>query len=453
MSDQSNQLLDPNAPLGEQIAQNPVGAQLLWGIDPLTLQPKQQAQAINYNYTDPGEAALHLPYANVAMGFGDSPATFVGPGAATADLAALQAAKALEASGTHPGATLAQTGWFRGADGQWRSEISDKDAYLGGPGFSPRKGLTTDANGNLTAVDAGIIKPINPANFPSGAVKLPDVLNHQELFQAYPQLADVNVRPMPEHLQQHYHGMYMPDTNTLYLTGNETPQMLSTLLHETQHKIQEYEGFSKGSNPDAVGGTENYRRIAGEVEARNTQTRQAMSPESRKMVPAWKTQDIPTDQQFMLQDAQGNQHTLTPVQGNPITGQSQASFNPKDLLQGVPQAPIKTFDEAYQGFNSRSPSGGDFWESPEWESFKTYRDQKSQNIIPIEMQQHYVDTMSHELTQPDTTDARAATLQRRLLRAQNKLSDLQKTAKNNGFDPSEAKRTFIPPTANDLGLK
>jgi hypothetical protein len=42
-----------------------------------------------------------------------------------------------------------------------------------------------------------------------------------------------------------------------------------------------------------------YKRIAGEVEARNVQTRRDFSPDQRRAVPPWLTQDVPDDQQIV----------------------------------------------------------------------------------------------------------------------------------------------------------
>ncbi|RMF43155.1 MAG: hypothetical protein D6751_10780 [Deltaproteobacteria bacterium] len=42
-----------------------------------------------------------------------------------------------------------------------------------------------------------------------------------------------------------------------------------------------------------------YRRLAGEVEARNTVRRMNMTPAERRLTPPWKTQDIPTEEQII----------------------------------------------------------------------------------------------------------------------------------------------------------
>ena len=42
-----------------------------------------------------------------------------------------------------------------------------------------------------------------------------------------------------------------------------------------------------------------YQRTAGEVEARNVQSRMNMSPEERKAKPPWTTEDVPREQQII----------------------------------------------------------------------------------------------------------------------------------------------------------
>ena len=44
---------------------------------------------------------------------------------------------------------------------------------------------------------------------------------------------------------------------------------------------------------------ETYRRLGGETEARNVQTRRDFTPEQRREQPPWLTQDVPDDQQIV----------------------------------------------------------------------------------------------------------------------------------------------------------
>ena len=87
-----------------------------------------------------------------------------------------------------------------------------------------------------------------------GGMRLADVMDYPELYEAYPELADVVVR---------YVGMETANGRAIY--GNGEPEILinrnlegewekihSILLHEIQHHIQYIEGFAKGGNPKSA---------------------------------------------------------------------------------------------------------------------------------------------------------------------------------------------------------
>ncbi|MBR2145105.1 MAG: hypothetical protein IJ956_06170, partial [Akkermansia sp.] len=78
------------------------------------------------------------------------------------------------------------------------------------------------------------------------AYELGDILDYPELFEAYPRLRRVHVgfSDLGENLNGRQHGNWI-DLNTRMETEEE---MLSTLLHEVQHAIQDIEGFARGGN-------------------------------------------------------------------------------------------------------------------------------------------------------------------------------------------------------------
>lgn len=57
---------------------------------------------------------------------------------------------------------------------------------------------------------------------------------------------------------------------------------------------QSFEALYSGGGPGAA-----YRRLAGEVEARNVSTRRDMSPEELRATPPWQTQDVPDELQIV----------------------------------------------------------------------------------------------------------------------------------------------------------
>ena len=357
-----NSLFDPATPIADQIGSNPVGTSMLWGVDPTTLRPYANAGVT------PGlnaDSLLKLPMANVAMGFGDNPGTMAGVGAKTADLMALKAAQKMAGRGVESDAIWKNTGWMQGADGQWRFEIPDNTAQIGGKDYT------------------------------GGQLTLGHVMDHPELFKAYPELANMPVHGMPSDLKaQGYRGAYDPSANAMWITGGRAPsETLSTVLHEGQHAVQTREGFQNGGNLNegtireadnlpvyrdqvqsmdmqmrakgldpnlirqaiaagdgaaqeamtqmgqylgpqfATGYREglsrlgnanqaaefyrnNYSNMAGEVEARTTQARQSLTPAQRRAMPPDWTQDVPTEQQIVT-GPDGNTYKLTPAQGIP----------------------------------------------------------------------------------------------------------------------------------------
>ena len=117
-----------------------------------------------------------------------------------------------------------------------RAEIPDTDA-----------GLTTKARAIISAKAHGT------------KAKLGDVLEHPELYQAYPHLANTDVHF--EDLKPLLGGYYQPPVGTLSaknlgkiaLNSNRDPDRLRRVaLHEAQHLIQELHGFPVGSSLAAV---------------------------------------------------------------------------------------------------------------------------------------------------------------------------------------------------------
>jgi hypothetical protein len=146
----------------------------------------------------------------------------------------LDTAKAMAAQGKTAEEIRAVTGWFPGRyDGKMRWEIPDSGAKL------------TAKWENLPAFTGLFGKP--------EYILLKDALDHPELFAAYPQLGDVWLSKQGQIFDFFgaVQGWFNPDTNSLNVTPN-AKDPLSTLLHETQHWIQQREGFARGSNTEAV---------------------------------------------------------------------------------------------------------------------------------------------------------------------------------------------------------
>jgi hypothetical protein len=265
---------------------------------------------------------------------------FGGPAAKTANKTALRKAQEMELDGLPGNQIRQETGWFKGADDKWRFEIDDSPASLSG-----------------TLTDKGLARKSS----------IRQVIDHDELFKAYPQLADI--RPA---VAGNMNGFFAPPSSVIdYPRIGLNPNRPSgdvkgTTLHELQHAVQDIEGFARGGTPaefaaegaeamqkipllnktlseisqkidtakqmelDAVGESATrvarertarlrseyeevmseklgltealdpigrYQRLAGEVEARNTQRRMDMTPEERFDKAPESTEDIGRERQ------------------------------------------------------------------------------------------------------------------------------------------------------------
>lgn len=207
----------------------------------------------------------------------------------------------------------ADTGIFRGKDGGYRYEISDNEAR--------------PLSRYLMRVEAGGVD-----NIP---VALRDVIEHPQLFDAYPELGDMAVIHSPGMKGAGFY-RYPNDTKPPFIkmdmTGAGTQATggpMSTLLHEVQHGVQKIEGFAPGSNPadpeialsspvlafrgraDAAKNAGNsalasaykqsadaeawkaYSREAGEVEARAVQRRMDYTQAERREIHPIKEENYP----------------------------------------------------------------------------------------------------------------------------------------------------------------
>lgn len=244
------------------------------------------------------DAALKLIGNGLPWSQSGSAGIFGGKLAQGADLKAMEEAQQMAAKGVHPDLVMKDTGWHRSpADHQWRFEIPDTKSALN---YMPEK------VGDLASSS------------------MQSLFNHPDLYKAYPELGNINLRVArtemrPELKRGGTSGEYWPPVgNAPPIIGSFAPDMRnarSAILHELQHGVQKIEGFSPGANPSTYAiniekklmgpGQERvydwgkvqkeaydlYHRTAGEVEARNVQTR-ADRTSNRGLNP-WYTQDVP----------------------------------------------------------------------------------------------------------------------------------------------------------------
>lgn len=182
-------------------------------------------------------------------------AAFAGPWAQTAKQNPLIQAQKLAELGIDPETIWKRTGWFKGADDRWKFEIDDSGAEL-------RFNDTVFEN--------------NRGNF---RTSLGAILAHPKLFEAYPDL-----RQLPVYLSNDmmignagHHGVslepeagFPPAFLVLGLGGyapTDRKTLLSTLLHEVQHEIQDTENFATGGNVKLEGYADGFmdRAATGEL--------------------------------------------------------------------------------------------------------------------------------------------------------------------------------------------
>lgn len=218
---------------------------------------------------------------------------FAGERAKTADREALAAAKRMESEGATRDLIWRETGWFRGVDGRWRFEIDDSKSKL--RAFGPDMSML------------GI------------------ELTHDPMFDAYPELVDVEFNRVPGTRGVFEPGGIIPSVISI---GKGVKDRRSVTLHEAQHAVQDVEQFAEGGNPGEFTyqnspmfqyrrsyetATDAYRRLAGEVEARTVQRRMNLTADQREDRPPWLDYDVPEDQQIIRMPVEGEQRSMASI--------------------------------------------------------------------------------------------------------------------------------------------
>lgn len=147
--------------------------------------------------------------------------SYAGRNANGANLESLREAQEMLSAGADMESIRKATGWHEGMDGKWRFEINDS-----------RMQLRTDA-----------------ADIPNYTT-LGELVSAPELFEAYPDMADLSVTFHT--LEDGQNGGYSRKFDSIELSRdlkNRPEALLNSLIHEVQHAIQNREGFARGANP------------------------------------------------------------------------------------------------------------------------------------------------------------------------------------------------------------
>jgi hypothetical protein len=283
------------------------------------------------------EAAMNMIGGGTPFAQSGAAGIFGGRLARTADKAALARAEDLAGRGANREQIWNDTGWFKGADDKWRFEINDFNSTLN-PHSYGMNGMPTNA---ITAKTAG-------------------QLWHGPLYDAYPNLRNSEMtveKALEANGLQRSASSSPTGAEQFKVFAKDPVEGRSVALHELQHGVQDREGFAAGGDPAAIRrgynsilqdhedqiaaineqlkkmpaahrrdelfsmrqelvneiqrisgphgigawerGADEYKRLAGEVEARNVMRRMDMTQAERRATPPWVTEDIPLINQIV----------------------------------------------------------------------------------------------------------------------------------------------------------
>lgn len=235
-----------------------------------------QTKANTQLWVRPEKAKNGVPFADIfeARDARDFEAKFslAGQKARTANSQTLQLAEQMEQEGASREEIWQETGWTRTMDGQsWRFEIDNSEAeYRGGGDAQFRKDHADYAEyqdllqkmfeGTISESEMQRMEQLDDIwsgeyarlreRVESGNATLADVLQHDSLYEAYPELRDVKVRLESDTGSKN--GSYDPSTNTITISEDKPGDSakVGTMLHEIQHAIQQIEGWESGASPE-----------------------------------------------------------------------------------------------------------------------------------------------------------------------------------------------------------
>lgn len=252
---------------------------------------------------------------------------FGGEKALGANKAKLKVARDMAKSGAKDDEIWAKTGWYKDIDGKWKFEINPNGGELNKSAFdnhmAKEKAIekeiselekTIDDWENTTAKErVEAREKIDELTQSKNklSIKLGDFLDDEALYKAYPQFKDTTIKftSIDGDLGTSFGGKILLNKNM------DIAQMKSVLYHELQHEVQYVEDFGVGGTgyfdkakiKELVEKHQNdtqlkqlydeiengwavdennafnvYQKLAGEAEARNVQTRQAMLEKADK---------------------------------------------------------------------------------------------------------------------------------------------------------------------------
>ena len=193
--------------------------------------------------------------------------SYAGKNANGANLESLREAQEMLSAGADMESIRRATGWHEGMDGKWRWEIDDSkmeyrragDALFGRnhPEYAEQQRLEQKMlYGELMGTEEARLRALTETwgrernrlseRVERGNARLEDILDHEELFRAYPQLR--HVRVVFDETPKGVLGSFSAEGNQITISEELRDAPQDVLIHEIQHAIQNAEGFAKGSN-------------------------------------------------------------------------------------------------------------------------------------------------------------------------------------------------------------
>jgi hypothetical protein len=296
-------------------------------------------------YMEPGqnlspEAVLSLPALAVPAGAALAPkgaiGMFAGRNAKTADLVALQRAEDMAAGGADNEAIRAATGWFRGPDEKWRFEIPDNAARMTGMSDFPAS-LVMEHDDLFRAYPELRDMPVESGRPPGGGRGAYD--DGRKTITLAPDMDDPQARVTMLHELQHAiqsrEGFAPGSSPTKAVIGESRPHFMR-LYNERLNAITTpgtLEDFAKQAGLDNLDEArpfydeyvksvedmrrkgvppridrmaqetaqdQTYKRTAGEVEARDVQSRADFAPDQRAATAPYSSQGIAPEDIIVL---------------------------------------------------------------------------------------------------------------------------------------------------------
>lgn len=350
----------------------------------------------------------------------------------------LETAKRMEEAEKDANVIRLATGWEKGADGKWKYEIDDSkvhfnlyDAMEEWDEMHPRyeelreKLFKTELSEEEHKEFDQWVDERNEVSdkhtdmdfsekLLGKTFRLPEVMRHNELFKAYPELkyVTVSIKKTGENgtlgnasYEDKHINLYRHEKDT---DGFEEWEKKagSVLLHEVQHIIQGIEGFAKGASPEMfeespeaseqssigrkivadgksfMSAMEAYRASAGEVESRNVQTRMRFTPKQRINTLLSDTADIAPKDQIVMFDVPTSESR--DIKNTNEEHSVALKADSKENKMGIISATMKSATKDFMDLNATSIT--------EEKSMKSTETFESQEYWKNQFQQENADT-------------------------------------------------------------